>query len=421
MERSVSTPILEQHRLPFLIAFSNIIVFAVIGIFQVISSTPVYYVTPQDIVGYDYRDFYQASSYIARGESPYSVSRYVTPPLPALLNVMFVPLGFEAARTLFISLIPLFIFISYFLIYGAIRDSNSKADSWLLLSGIFVILLSYPFYFLLERGNIDGVVLLCMCAGLHFLAKKVWLSALLLAVAISLKLYPILILASLFCSRRWQPFLWTCGWLLILTLLAGSYWGDYFAASYHRSYYFRLDENGSLANTLMITMIFLQVLFTGKITTLFEQSSSIVAAIVYAVTVTILLYSDYKTPSKARQNEYLANTVLYFPLMVAIPGTVYHYEFVLLIPLLLVLGFLWKDKLSLSKKSCLGLMAVGIALSQWQAVALYVETGNMLAHFIPGFGLLLLIIGIFAYKFLSLGEVISRHKLPQYTSGMGSK
>src|SRR5688572_8582259 len=116
----------ENHRLPFLIAFSNVLVFAVISIFQLISKTPIYYVVPQDIVGYDYRDFYYASTYISHGESPYSVSRYVTPPLPALANMVFLPLGFEVAKILFISLIPLCVLLSYLVVYLALRDPGSN-------------------------------------------------------------------------------------------------------------------------------------------------------------------------------------------------------------------------------------------------------------------------------------------------------
>ena len=132
-----------------------------------------------------------------------------------------------------------------------------------------------------------------------------------------------------------------------------------------------------------------------------------ITAVVYGVTVITLLYCDYKTPSHTTQKEYFSSVLLYFPLMVAIPQTVYHYEFVLLIPLLPVLSFLWRDKLSTFQQFCLGLMAAGIALSQWHAIALYAITNNMLAQYIPGFGLLLVIIGIFIYKFLSLRELRS--------------
>lgn len=396
----------ENHRLPFLIAFSNVLVFAVISAFQVISRTPIYYVVPQDIIGYDYRDYYHASVYIAHGKSPYSVSRYVTPPLPALANIILIPLGFEIARDIFIALIPLLIFFSYLIIYSALKDPDANDGDWLLLSGIFVIAFSYPFYFLLERGNIDGVVLFCICAGLSLLRKKPWLGSLLLAVASLLKLYPLLILVSLLFSRRWKPFFWTCGWLLGLALLTSPYWGDYLVSSYHRSYYFRLDENGSMVNTVMIIMVFLQLVRTGNSTSIFDQSSSIFTAIIYGITVITLLYSDYKTPHSTTQKAYLSNMLLYFPFMVAIPQLVYHYEFVILIPLLPVLSFMWRDTLSIPKKSCLVLMAVGIALSQWQAIALHMLTGNMLVQYIPGFGLMLVIIGIAVYKFLSLREVV---------------
>jgi hypothetical protein len=67
---------------------------------------------------------------------------------------------------------------------------------------------------------------------------------------------------------------------------------------------------------------------------------------------------------------------------------------------------MWKDTLPLPKKICLALMAVGIALSQWQAIALYVLTGNMLAQYIPGIGLLFVIIGVAIYKLLSLKEAV---------------
>jgi hypothetical protein len=191
-----------------------------------------------------------------------------------------------------------------------------------------------------------------------------------------------------------------------LVLLTIPYWADYLASSYHRAYYFRLDENGSLVNTMMIVLVLLQVQFTGNLTNIFEQSSSILTAIVYGITLVIVLYSDYRASASATQQERLSNMLLYFPLMIAIPQLVYHYEFVVLIPLLPVLSFMWKDTLPLPKKICLALMAVGIALSQWQAIALYVLTGNMLAQYIPGIGLLFVIIGVAIYKLLSLKEAV---------------
>ncbi len=390
------------------IALSNVIVFATINGFQLATHQPISYVNKWIMYGADYQDFYQASIRILNGESPYLVSRYVTPPLFALVNVPLSMPGFKTAWFVFSSLIPLTILFSYLLIYRALKDSDVQSDDWLLLSGLLVLLFSYPFYFLLERGNIDGIVLLCMCAGLSLIPKKLWLGSLLLAAAILFKLYPLLLLVSLFFSRRWKPFFWTCAWMLLLVLFTVPYWDDYFASSFHRAHYFRLDENGSLVNTIMIVIVFVRLVILGDTGNMFDEYSSLYAAVLYGLLVVIMFYADYKLSYQTTQKEKLADMVLYFPFMVAIPQLVYHYEFVVLIPLLPVLNFIWKDTLSRQKRYCLAVVAIGISMSQLQAIALYLMTGNMLAHYVPGFGLMIAILGISAYKFLQLRDALSQ-------------
>lgn len=386
------------------IALSNVIVFAVINGFQLATQEPIYYVNKWIMHGGDYQDFYQASAHILNAQSPYLVSRYVTPPLFALANAPLAMLGFKTAWFIFSSLIPFTILFSYLLIYRALKESDVQDDDLLLFSGLLVILFSYPFYFLFERGNIDGVVLLCMCAGLYLLPQKAWLGGLLLASAILFKLYPLLLLASLFFSRRWKPFLWTCAWLLLLIFLTLPYWDDYFTSSFHRAYYFRLDENGSLVNTIMIIIVFVRLLVLGDVGNTFDEYSSLYTAVLYGLLVVIMLYADYKLSHRTTEREKLSDMLLYFPFMVAIPQLVYHYEFVVVILLLPVLNFMWKDTLSKQKKYCLVLVAIGVSLSQWQAIALYLVTGNMLAHYIPGFGLMIAILGISVYKFLQMRD-----------------
>jgi len=92
--------------------------------------------------------------------------------------------------------------------------------------------------------------------------------------------------------------------------------------------------------------------------------------------------------------------------MVAMPQLVYHYEFILLIPLLPVLNFMWKEASSKQQKYSISLIAVGVSLSQWQVTAIYLLTENMLAHYIPGFGLLIVLIGICIYKYIQLRDVL---------------
>jgi hypothetical protein len=395
----------QRNKLPVLTVISNGVVFAVINVFQLVFNTPIQYIYRKTF-GYDYGDFYYASLSVFRGQSPYSVVRYVTPPLPAILNMVFVPLGFEKARNIFTLLVSLAIFVSYVLIYRAFQDTSTNDNTILLLSGILLIVFSYPFYFLLARGNIDSLILLGMISGLLLLPKRVQIGSLLLAIAILCKLYPLLILSYLFFTRRWKPFFWTCGWVILIALLLLPFWDDYIAASYHRLYFFRLDENGSLANTIMILMIFVKLLFTGTIAFDFSQYSSMAAAVLYGTMVIVLLYSDYKLAPTTTPKEHLANALLYFPFMVAIPQLVYHYEFIILIPLLPVLSYLWNKHPTHPVKSGLILSAIGLALSQWQAIALYLVTNNMFAQYIPGFGLMLILTGVSLYKLLQLKEHI---------------
>jgi hypothetical protein len=83
--------------------------------------------------------------------------------------------------------------------------------------------------------------------------------------------------------------------------------------------------------------------------------------------------------------------------MICLPTTVFHYEFILLlalIPLLIKLSDGGKDR-----KLILSVMAFGIVITQIHAAALYFLTENILAYYIPGFGLLLILIANLAIKF----------------------
>jgi hypothetical protein len=135
---------------------------------------------------------------------------------------------------------------------------------------------------------------------------------------------------------------------------------------------------------------------------------------VYASTLILLFYSDYKLSPGVEQKEYITNALLYFPFMVAIPQLVYHYEYVVMLVLLPVLGYLWSRPLSRQEKNFLLLLAIGMALSQWQAIALYTLTGNMLAQYIPGMGLLLILAGISGYRYLQLKEYLVQNR-PMYS------
>ena len=386
----------------FFIASLNVVVFAVINGIQLVTQIPLRYVNKWIMPGVDYRDFYQASLQILRGGSPYAVDRYVTPPLFALANIPFALLGFEAARALFMLLIPLTVLVSYLLIYLAVKETQLEEGHWFAFGGMIVILFSYPLYFLFERGNIDGVVLFFMCLSLCVMPRHPWLGGLFLASAIHFKLYPILLLIPLFLSGRWKSILWTSTWILVLVVITLPYWTDFVTLLPRRSNSFQLFENGSLVNT---------VLFIGMVFSHFFDKDNLLwtyvplySAILYGLFISVLVLSDYQLSRNVSSKQWLANALLYFPFMVALPKSVYHYEFVVLLPLVPVLDNLWKRASFPSERFVIGLIGLGLALTQWQAVALYTLTNNVTAYYIPGFGLLLVMAGISAYKFMQLKQ-----------------
>ena len=385
------------------VALLNIIVLAVINGFQLITQIPIFYINKWIMPGVDYQDFYQASLQILRGGNPYQIARYVTPPWFAVANIPFALLGFEVARAVFMSLIPVMVLVSYLLISRRLNDSPSEQNDWFVFAGIFVILFSYPFYFLFERGNIDGVVLLLMCLGLLMMPNRPWLGGLFLALAIHFKLYPVLLLPALFVSRRWKPLLWTSVWIVILTILVVPYWDDFAILLSKRSNSFQLFENGSLVNTfLFVGMLMSKSFHLGEVLWSYAPSY---AVIVYALLLSAILLADYKLSRDASSQQQLTNALLYFPFMVALPKSVYHYEFVLLLPLLPVLDFLLRNAVSRSQHIVIWVITFGVALTQWQAVALYTLTDDILAYYIPGLGLLLVMIGISVYKFMQIQNV----------------
>ncbi|MFT3892363.1 MAG: glycosyltransferase family 87 protein [Anaerolineales bacterium] len=363
--------------------------------------------------GTDYRDFYDASVHVLAGESPYLTERYVTPPLFSVVNAPLAMLGFERARFIFLSLIPLTILVSYVLIYRSLKPPGAPHDLVQLTGGLFIFLFSYPFYFLFERGNIDGIVLLCMCLGLYLESRRQWQSGLLLSLAMLFKIYPILLMAWLFVTRRWKVLVWVCAWVLLFSLLTAPYWESYLARFTDRVKESKFEENGSLVNTSLFLYGLLdhhvlgQIVAKEHISAPVWRFAQVFSLSLWAAMCAVVIFTDYKLHRFSQDSQKIVSALMYFPFMVAFPRTVFHYGFIILIVLLPGLDHLWSTVSSRSKRYTLILISLGIALSQWQAVALSDVAKNIIPSYIPGIGLLLCMIGISVYKLLELKEVYS--------------
>jgi hypothetical protein len=386
------------------IAVMNVLVMAIINGLQIMTQTPLNYVNKFQSPGADYAAFYEASMNILAGQSPYLTERYVTPPLFALVNLPLALLGSKAASIIFISLVPITLFIAYFLTDRLLKQLGAQDNQWIMVAGAGILVFSYPFYFLFERGNIDGVVLLCVCLFLYFESRWPWQSGMLLAMAIMFKIYPVLLTVWLFVTRRWKVLLWVGVGLLVLAALSGLYWPGFFERVFDRVKKYKFEENGSLVNTIIFLY---SLVIHGDLSQIHAQNQTwlliqIFAVLFYALMFLFVAYADYKLDPVATPAKKKISAFLYFPFMVAVPRVVYHYDFVILLALLPCLDYLWENVSSKWESYVLILITIGVALTQWQAVALYGLTNKFVFNFIPGIGLLFSMVGICLYKFLEL-------------------
>jgi len=99
-----------------------------------------------------------------------------------------------------------------------------------------------------------------------------------------------------------------------------------------------------------------------------------------------------------------AAVALYFPFMVAVPQLAYHYELVWLLGLIPVVCWLWASAEGRAQRLVLCVVTCGIALSQFPAVAAQQVLGVHTPQFVPGFGLLLVMLGVVAFKWTPSAE-----------------
>jgi len=398
-----------------LISLFLLISLGVIILGYVITNKPLLLVNFVEMPGLDYIDYFRASTNILDRQSPYQIlnARYVTTPIPALLNTIFVPFGFELARNMMFVLIPLSVVLAIFI--ASRLFPFSKADrNQIFLGGVVVLLCSYPFHFLLNRANIDGWVLLFICAGLFFhqKPKKEWLSGLFFSLAIVFKIYPVLILIPVVLYRRWKLLMWCVIGLVFWGLLSSFWFLDFQDVLLERSQnLLRLDENGSLYATTALIFVLLGSLGVSiKSSLMLIYIIPFIVAISYALMISIVVYTDFKAGKD--QKEGILPFTLYIPFMMALPQTVYHYSFIVLLMLIPTICFLWQ--VTPKRSLMISFMMIGLCMTQWQAIATSLLTQNVFSHAIPGLGLLLLMVSVTIYKLETLHQI--KHVLPPVNS-----
>jgi hypothetical protein len=370
--------------------------------------------------GFDYNDFHQASRQVLEGKSPYNVKRYVTPPLAASLNLPLGMLRFEQARLVMGVLVIAALVRSYTLMMttaGLDEKTSLLERRLIMLCGLIIIFLSYPFYFLLERLNLDSIVLFLLCLGIFYcyLEEKepaiplAFAAGTFIAMGICIKVYPALIILPLVIGRRWRILMGLGTALLLLIATSWPQWMEYFSGRLaRRADMLAPEENGSLYSTLDFLGKGVQMLMgQGDAHSPLRESFINATPYLYAALLLTKAIADHYRVSHHKPSWASGIAVWYIPFMIALPRTAYHYEFVALLLLIPALCAAWEetDASSASRKNraqrlVLGTMIFGIMLSQQYAVSLEHMFATINVHVIPGAGLMLVLITSTSYSVL---------------------
>ncbi len=162
----------------------------------------------------DFGSFYSFTENWLRGADPYTSPRMFTPPpsLLVALPLQFISSGFGRIVFLLIN-----IAIVAASLAGICYWFKMTRRASLLLFGIASIY--FPVIFLLERGNLDGIMLGLILVSIF--AKNRFIKELALSLSIGIKVYSILLLVPLMMARRWKRVMAV---LLLLALLMLSFY-----------------------------------------------------------------------------------------------------------------------------------------------------------------------------------------------------
>jgi hypothetical protein len=333
-------------------------------------------------------------------------SWYAYPPIPAYLNYPLLYFDLDTASRIMFFLLIAAIFSAYALINSAFQSIEERDRKIILLYGLIVIVLSYPFYFLIVRGHMIGITILLIAAGIYLLKKNNAICSVFFGLSSGMFLFPGLIVAPLLLFRRYKILFYTVIICIVLFLLCPSLWWVFFKKKlflYTGETRDLLPENCSLSNTFHYFSIFF-----GKLMGLAGLPVQIsfyneAALAVYGLMFFSMAVADYKIRKiygTLDANLEITLMVMYLPFMIAIPKTVFQYDLVILILLIPALCFLTQILKKPMPQPVFWLFSVGIALSQIQAHSLQnlFQPKCDVCHFFPAFGLFLVMIGCVAFK-----------------------
>jgi hypothetical protein len=274
---------------------------------SLISQKPIYLVHKLG-TQIDFIDFLRATADWQHGINPYLRSRFVTPPPSLLVGLPFQHFSFGFAANVFFMANIAVITASLWGIYRHFK--LTKEEGWLLFG---IASIYFPVIFLVERGNLDGIMLgliLLFVFARNSIAKTVGLS-----LSITIKVYSLLLVTTLIWARRWKQVSMVLALALLISLpFHGLIW-QFMHLQSVRSTQISALENLSPADLLGGNALRLPV--------------KLLYGLLWLISYSCMLHRHRESP--------LSVQLIYsFPWMMAMPLQVFPYTGVLMLPVLVL-------------------------------------------------------------------------------------
>lgn len=389
-------PWLASPWLPVALIAIAVVAFTVLQhVLQIWMQKEAYFVG-RHFLGHDFATYHTAARSLRDTGDPYR-TWYPTFPLVAFLYVPLTYLSDPASIAFMFFLYLAAVPICYVLVLKLFPQSDRAT----LLLGLGVLALGYPYYYLLDRLNTDGLVLLCLTGALWawFRARREWAAGALFATAACIKMYPVLLVLPLALYRKKRIAYGALVALAAFLLLGPSLWLKLFSTDQmtHRLGFLMPFDNLSIAYALVTAGKLVRALGIG----IPEELWLFAAYFTYAALLVLTLVADLADRAHEDGPERLARMLMYFPFLVALPRQVYPYEAVQLYPLMAALGFLWTSSRDDRERRAVLVVTAGVALAQFQAGAFASIVSSAPAeifHFVPSLGVTLALFGCTSWK-----------------------
>jgi len=320
----------------FVLLFAQLIMLILVSF--IVGSGPVF--VSHHVFGLDLRDFYRAAAVWQHNGDPYPRGRLYTPPASILVGLALQWASAEwASRIMLVANVSL----ALFSLRSLVRLYRLSRTNELLLYGTSLVY--YPFFFLVQRGNLDAIMLALLTACLA--ARRPIFRAAILGASVAIKVYTGLFFLLMLTKRRFKAVLVAATTFLLLQLPFLHLLHSFVSSVLGRTGSWRVDEN------ISPSVLFCRL--TGSV--------GLGCFLFYVLWVGTLIYrldiDDSEKDSSCNWPELL-------PWVIAFPALVYPYTGVIVLPLLAKIA---ADCQGRPARSAEKVIFLGAGLRGFQAVA----------------------------------------------------